>query len=117
MSIQWPTTLPQAFLVEGYEEQKQDTRIRSIMDSGPAQTRRRFTAALEFFRGRLILTKTQMTLLKTFVDVTTNGGTSVFEWKHPTTGEIAEFLFLDLPIYRPAGGDYWYASFTLEKQL
>ena len=117
MSIQWPETLPQSFLLEGYQEQLQDTRVRTPMDSGPPQTRRRFTAALEFFNGRLLLNKTQMNTLKNFVKVSTNGGSVPFEWKHPTEGTTKEFLFSELPVYSPAGGDYWFASFSLEMQL
>lgn len=117
MSIVWPAFLPQSFLVEGYQEEKQDTRIRTAMDSGPAQTRRRFTAALEYFKGRLLLSSTQMTALKLFVDSTTNGGSLPFEWKHPTEGTTIDVMFTDLPTYTPAGADWWYASFSLEKQL
>ena len=42
--IDWPATLPQEILAEGYEEGLPDVLVRTKMDAGPDKVRRRATA-------------------------------------------------------------------------
>ncbi len=114
MTINYPSDLPQSFLVSGFEEAPQDTRIRTNMDAGPPQMRRRFTQPIRFITGSMYLTKAQVATFDIFYENTLNGGVSSFIWKHPRTGANTSFRFINRPSYASVTNDLYITSFTLE---
>ena len=118
-SIVWPNTLTRAPRVGDLNETAPETSIRSKMDVGPDKIRQRATAAVRTFDIGLDLTRAQVATLDTFFGVTTAGGSLPFQWKHPRTGNTADFRFTSTPKYRPNaprgdGTEFWRASFGIE---
>lgn len=113
----WPATLPQQPLMKGAQEQFQSTTITTEMDVGPAKKRRRFTAAVEPWKGlNMLLTATQVTTFKTFYETTLLGGSLTFTFPNPRTGSSETFRFSgDAPTLSQASGDLYLTSFELEK--
>ena len=62
----WPTTLPQELLRSGYSQSLPDNVIRTSVDAGPEQTRRRFTSATSPLNGRVIISSAQIEILRTW---------------------------------------------------
>lgn len=87
-AIDWPSTLPQFPLSDGYSEVAQDGVIRSMPDAGAAKVRRRFTAVATYLSVRYQLTATEKGYLDTFYRTTTRGGTIRFNWPHPEGGTV-----------------------------
>ena len=66
----WPATLPQNFKADGYSETGDEVVVRTEMDAGPPKVRRRHTAKTTLLGGRMILTKTQVATLESFLILT-----------------------------------------------
>ena len=113
----WPSTLPQASLLEGALETVQDATIRTEMDVGPAKRRRRYTAVVRRFSVPLILTVDQVATLETFYDSTLSGGVDAFDWLHPRTGASVSLAFVSRYQLQPIGAGYYRALLELELQL
>lgn len=81
------------------------------MDQGPAKTRRRFTAGVTAFTGRMVLTLAQTVTLDAFYSG--NPATS-FDMGHPRTGFTVSVRFAAPPEYEHIGRDLYYATLRLE---
>lgn len=92
----WPYQLPPPAL-NTFREALPDNRLRSNMDKGPAKVRRRSTANIAPMSFSLNLTDSQWAILKTFFNDTTFGGTEVFDFDHPKTGEPLRCRFVEVP--------------------
>lgn len=91
----WPPELPDNLLVAGYRRQLGKQTLRTEMDAGPAKQRRRFSAVAVQVSGALFLSKEQAQALETFYVDTLLGGAEAFEWKHPVTGAIVQYRFVE----------------------
>ena len=113
------TSLPQYSLLSGYTEAPPDLTIRTQMDHGAAKVRRRFTAGPEVVVVPLWLTDAQVDELKDFYSDAVEGagsfgGTAVFDWVHPRTGDAAEMRFLGPPTFTPTTTDLFRCALKLE---
>lgn len=112
MPENWPDTLPQAWLQEGYQETLPEVMIRSEMDAGPAKVRRRFTAQVAPIKSKMVLTAAQKGYLETFFNTTTAGGSLSFTFPHDGSDILR---FTKSPTFSFKGGLTWTADFDLEK--
>lgn len=114
MAEAWPSTLPDDVLVQGYAESFPNLVVRTPMDAGPAQTRRRYTAAVRPLRVTIPLTRAQVALLDTFYTDTLEGGALEFTWTHPRTQSVVTLRFVSPPQPVPDSGAWWRAELDLE---
>jgi len=103
----WPSTLPQELIEDGFEETMQSISISTEMEVGPPKTRRRLTANFTPIKGSIIVTKDQRAIFLTFFHSTTAGGAIKFTWDHPITGTSVEMKIVGQPKITPLGGDYF----------
>ncbi len=106
MAELWPATLPQEPLVDGFSGTIQDTLIRTSMDAGPEKTRRRFTAASEYYTVSWVMTDAQFTTFRSFFKDTIADGSIEFEMNHPITGETVLVRFRGVYKISLAGTGY-----------
>lgn len=114
MTIVWPVTLPEAPLLEGFQETAAATAIRTDMEQGPAKVRRRTTAGVGKLSMRYLLSKAEVVALETFYDATLGGGALSFSFTHPRTGASLSCRFTEPPQYVTTNGDHFLAALTLE---
>lgn len=113
-SIDWPSDLNDAntgTLQENYAPAYVDDQAQV----GASRRRKRFTRTLRTFAFDIVLDDTDRTTFETFIETTTSGGTSSFNWTHPTKDTIYEVRFTDLPQFRDLADGYWTASVRLEE--
>ena len=110
----WPSALPQTFLVDGFQENFPNTLLRSEMEAGPAEQRRRFTAGVTPLSGSLDLTKAELAVLRAFYSADTKDGALAFDWAHPITEEAASVRFTAPPVIRAAAPDGFRVALNLE---
>jgi hypothetical protein len=99
MPAEWPFSLPQVLLVEGYTESPPNTMLITEMDAGPAKRRQRYTAAPRPISGAVILSsKDQLNDLDEFYVTELKGGTLTFLWQD-RNGDDQTYAFLEPPVY------------------
>jgi hypothetical protein len=94
-SISWPAELPATLLLEGLQAKQERNVIRTQMDAGPRKTRRRYTANVKTFTGKLLLTPSQRTLLEHFYHTALADGALRFNFTDPHTLQAREFRFAE----------------------
>jgi len=114
-SIDWPGSLP---LPEAGT--LQETYVPPFVDDqaqvGASRRRKRFTRSLRSFSMTLILDADQLAVLEAFVETTSDGGTQIFNWAHPTKGTIYEVRFgSGMPNISHLQVKYWRATFQLDE--
>jgi hypothetical protein len=111
----WPTSLPQAPLVEGYSEQPPDLIARSQTDVGWAKTRRRATAGSTRITAVYAMSGAQLAVFESFLACDIADRTLAFDWPRPRTGATVPVRLVDVPQIVPAAGpDRWRVGLTLE---
>jgi hypothetical protein len=115
----WPLTLPQDLLIAGqlvsyFQESAPDEVVRTEMDAGPAQPRRRFTAAVRPFAGSMHMTKSQTAILDDFFLTEVKGGSLSFTWKHPRIESPVTVRFVKPPTYRAIGAGIFEVGLDME---
>lgn len=110
--IDWPATLPQALLREGFAQTLPENVLRSPDDMGPPVARRQYSAGYEVVEGQVYLTRAQSVELDDFYTETLMGGTLPFRWKNPLTKEPAVLQFAEEIEYEPRGQG-WVATLPL----
>lgn len=111
----WPVTLPQILLLNGYAEAPANTALRTTMDAGPAKVRRRFTAGVRPISGQILVTGVQLETLKTFYNITIQSGALRFNWVEPLDGVTSvEMRFTAEPNWVPISGIKLQVSLDLE---
>lgn len=114
-AIDWPGSLPlpeAGALQEAYVPPFVDDQAQV----GAARRRKRFTRSLRSFSMTLFLTADERDVLETFIENTTDGGTEIFNWTHPTKGTVYEVRFgATLPSYAHVQVKFWRASFSLDE--
>jgi hypothetical protein len=112
--VDWPTSLPQCFIAEGFAYESPDNLIASETSIGPAKVRRRTTSNVQKLSGTMVMDDTQLSTFRAFVSddikdrsLTFNfpdpfGGTSPLLVRMPNTYKISVF------------GLIWKVAFDLE---
>lgn len=100
----WPTTLPQYLLEDGFFESLQDQTLETQMDTGPAKIRRRSTTANRVIEAQIAMTEAQVAIFETFYLTTCAAGAIAFTWVHPRTRAAKSMRFRSpAPRYRKRG--------------
>lgn len=107
----WPSTF--CPLMGSFQETPPDNVIRSSMDRGPQQVRRRTTANVRLISFSLYLTPEEMQELDDFFNVDTIGGSITFDYIHPRTLVACQARFASPPQYSDRSRGYQ-ASVSLE---
>ena len=100
-TIIWPSTLPQRFRTDGFQDSPAEGTIRTQMDEGPAKLRPLPTADYDAVSGTLLLTIPQWNILKTFYKDTANKGVLPFEWVDHLDGSAVDYRFKGPPNATP----------------
>lgn len=113
----WPVSLPEV-RPGGYQETPQNQVLRSEMETGPAKTRRRFTAGTRTIPVQYQLTDAELAVFEAFFDDEIAAGALSFSWPHPRTGQTvtAKILPPGYQIDPVGGGLWWLLSLTIEVQ-
>lgn len=93
----WPDTLPQRFTAGSYSRSHPDNRMRTAMEVGPAKLRRQQTLNVYTIAGDMVMSRAQLTDLRSFVDATTGGGVLAFNFPDQECGSAVEARFVSLP--------------------
>jgi hypothetical protein len=91
----WPSDLPDAPLIQGYQETKQPAVKRTSMDSGRPKRRKRFDRSSTRFTTNFRLTAAQLATLESFFEDTLDNGALGFDWNHPRKGTQLHFYFME----------------------
>jgi len=89
----WHVSLPQTAFI-GLTDEREDARLRTGMDAGPAKMRKRHTAAVRNIAVPLVLTGAQRVIYDTFYITTLQEGTLPFDWKDPVDDSVISFRFV-----------------------
>jgi hypothetical protein len=108
----WPETLPQKFIVDGFNETLPDYVIQTQTKAAVPQQRRTQTASAKPFGGKMVVTKAQMDILNTFWDV--NCGLK-FLFPEPFFGGNIFVRFLSPPRYECGSGSDYYTILSMEQ--
>ncbi len=101
---QWPSTLPQVGLVDGYQSGTGDGRLRSEVDAGTAKVRRRFSAVVRPLSIVMEMTADQLATFRAFVSNDLAGGIMPFQF--PAQDEAGTWIVQfgrDMPTWSPRG--------------
>lgn len=93
----WPATLPW-LLRDSIRFTPGDFVLRTEMDVGPPQMRRRAAVIYDKLDGDILIIGAQAGTLETFY-TTTVQGVGVWTHVHPLTGAAANYRFRDRPTY------------------
>lgn len=114
----WPIGLPS--LGADVSDKRQDAKLRSQMDVGPAKQRRRFTSAVRDIETTLIVTGAQRATLDALYITDLEEGALPFDWTDPADGSTVAFRFVSpieygLAAPNPtAANRIWRAALKLE---
>lgn len=108
----WPTTLPKAFLVDGYGEQPQDNALRFQTELGPPKMRRRGTAAARTISGAIIVKQSLREVFDYFYETTLSHGVDSFNWDDPGKGP-GTYAFAGPPSYSLVAPGTWRIAMQL----
>lgn len=97
--MDWPMTLPQAPVQDGYQESPANNTIRTSMDVGPAKVRRRQTVGVRTLQCTYELSQAQVQILDDFFVSYTASGAVPFNLPHPRTGALVPARFAEPPAY------------------
>ncbi len=111
----WPLTLPQSFLVNGLREEGTDNVIRSPIDTGPAKTRRRYSAKTKPIQGSMLMTQAQYLIFKTFYEDTIADGALEFDMPDDVEGGTMTVKVKD-KYQADAAGIHWLVALDLDRQ-
>lgn len=93
-TAEWPSTLPQSPLIEGFSCVPQDSVLRSKMD-GYTKQRNRFTAVLYDVVEPYLMTVQQFADFKEFYHTTLGNGAEQFIKPDPESNVTAVYQFTD----------------------
>lgn len=118
MAENWPATLPQAPLIEGYESEMKDSRFISNVDAGLNKVRNRYRAVPKNVTENYILKNSQKQIFANFYNDTLAGGSSRFIREDPETLVTMSYRMTTVPTYTPIGADkdgiIWRVAFDAE---
>lgn len=111
----WPATLPQYVLEQGYSESEADQLLQTQMEAGRPKTRRRYTTNNEVFTVAVAMTKAQKVIFEDFFDNTLVGGSLPFTWVHPVHQTAANFQFRKPVPKWSVRGEAYIVAFGMER--
>lgn len=82
VTIQWPSTLPERLSISGYSEAPNHGVVSTSIE-GAKRYRRRTRAITKPITGRMVLTKTELSIFKAFFNTTIKGGVLPFNFPNP----------------------------------
>jgi len=109
----WPASLPQTPLLEGYKDTPQDSVLRSDFD-GYTKQRNRFTAVINDIEEHYYLTDDQYSVFRSFYKNDLSNGSSEFIKKDPVSGINQNYRFVK-PYDPQRVGLGWVIIINLEK--
>lgn len=112
--IVWPSTLPEYFFAHRYTETPRSQSIRSEVDVGLAQVRRRYTKEIYDINGSMRMSQDQLTIFDEWFDDILLGGTQTFIMTNALSLEDRTMRFMKPPSYSHEGGVYYQVSLSLE---
>jgi hypothetical protein len=110
----WPSTLPQFFSEDNFQEVLDGAVLFSDMDVGPKKARRRFTKGIDEQSVSIQLNKAQYSIFVTFFKTTIAGGSIPVSFFHPITEAPLEFRIKSNPRVSSIGGGNTIVSFEIE---
>lgn len=114
-TIDWPTSLPQNFLQDGYSEGNIDNLYRTGMDVGPEKRRPKSTTAEQPVVGKMHLTNAQKSIFLDFYLNTLGSGASPFNM--PVYGGGTVDTFIDSQTIAPKSGITWTLSMNIRRLI
>lgn len=109
----WPATLPQSPLLEGFDDTPQNSVLRSEFD-GYTKQRNRYTAVLNNVTERYYMTQAQFTTFVNFYTSTLSNGSEEFIKPDPVLGVDKAYRFVEPYSMERVGLD-WIVTINLEK--
>lgn len=102
----WPAALYGKILKGSYQETPPDNVIRADMDVGPPKSRRRSTSNVRPLEVTHFFTTAEVAVFDEFYHNTLNSGALPFNYRHPRTQVMGEYMFNDLPAYAEMNQGY-----------
>ena len=118
-SINWPSTLPQFILEEGYTRNLRSNLVVTNMSTGPTKVRRRNTKRINDLQCTIALSQAQLVIFETFFLSDLGLGSLSFNFPNPEKPtEMIEVRFNvtenSYTITPEGGTTFFTVSFTLE---
>ena len=112
----WPSTIPQIPLADGYSNGFANNLITSQVDYGPPKVRRRATSAMTPMSFSMRMTAGEFDDFKEFFEETLYSGSLSFNFPHPETGVdcVARFSPTQPPKWGSVGATDYMVSISLE---
>jgi len=98
-TFSWPADLYGKVLKGSFRELPPDNTFQSNMDTGPPKIRRRSTSNTRPIEVSHFFTAADMVTFDSFYDTTLNSGSLPFNYRHPRTQVLGEYVFTELPEY------------------
>lgn len=119
MAINWPSSIPESPLLEGYSSTRNKTKLVSTVDAGLRKYRNRYRAVELLKSETFMFTNSEKQLFENFYENQLNGGADRFVRLNPETNIDSEYRFAPTePTYEVSGwgndGAMWRVSFELE---
>lgn len=92
---EYPATLPQFFIVQGFSERPAAPVVRSQVEAGEPKTRLREDIDIAHIDGRIRMTVAQYEVFRTWYRDDLGHGSLAFDWVHPMTRDAAVCRFRD----------------------
>jgi hypothetical protein len=116
MAVPWPATLQDVLNSDSFQFRIGSTAIRSEVEVGQANVRRRYTKSVDSYQVGIRLDgASQYNDFYNFFDVDLNGGVNTFDFTDPLTNTLTEFRFVGTPSIRSLGYNVFAVSMEWEK--
>ena len=105
-SVDWPATLPQYPLQDGFQEEFVEAQIRTGMEVGPVKSRAKYTAHQVNYTLRYAVNAIQKGILDSFYITSLYYGNDPYNFVHPMTGEEIDAYMIAPASYVPNGNEF-----------
>lgn len=109
----WPASLPNP-LIDGYSEKMADNVIRTSMEYGAQQVRKRTSSNSGEMELTYLLTKAQLDTLLDFYEGDAGYGAIAFDFTHPRTSETVSCRFASPMSFGTKDGKKYRVAVSLE---
>lgn len=113
LGADWPAALPQAFLLDTFQQTLPDTLLRTQPEAGPAIVRRRFSTATTPVSGEMFMTAAQRATFTEFWTETIAYGSAQFEFPAQIGTGTWTVRLTAPPVFRPVAA-YWRVALEME---
>lgn len=108
-NLRFPAYMPQP-LIDGYQEQMQDSRYVFQNEAGTPSYRRKSTAYIKEISMTFMVGHKEKILFEDWFNVETQGGVLEFLMRNPIDSSDDVFQFIGMPMFVPVTGRYWKIS-------